>query len=340
MATIDITEQLTNSIATARTKRLATVLDPEDDPTPQKLPSDHQQDILLGDCARNAVVLARTLAKNWTRGPVRIRTGILDYPHEPLPDSVPPAAEVSDPVDVSKEALRTARSCGILHHWVEAVDSKTDTRYICEIAREAPADRTSFGEPCLKQILPEGYIPTSWTYAIDDLNEGACPFDRLVLWNAIRTARDSCLEDHGVDEDQSHYLRGYCHDHAAELVLHLAPAWDGTNLDGQRREDCYVQYGSVTRYDYVTTDPEEIETAVDVADAGGDHYWVEATLTDSTDSEQSSARYTADIWAHTEAQFGAPLVTQDRPEAYAPAEQARMPYDYVLRDEDWYKAHL
>lgn len=340
MPSSDPPSALEEAVTSARKTRLQTVLDPEDDPSPTDLTKAQQREALLGACGRNTVALARTLSQNFAQAEVQIRTGLLDLPDEPLPDEVSSVENANSPVEGSRHSLAEAKDRGLIHHWVEVTDTTRDRRYICDMARESPTGAPVPGDTLVTPTLPTGYVPTTFSYSIPDLEKGDCPFDTLLIWNAVREARDHCLADHGVGEDQSHFLRGYCHEHAAELVRRLAPAWDGTNLYGDPRGECYIQYGVVTHYDYVTADPDSVTTADDVADAGGDHYWVEAQLGSADEVDTVADHYSADIWSHTKHRGGEPVVTTGRPESYTPAEEARTPYRHVLRSEDWYKAHL
>lgn len=339
-------QQLQVAVEAARKKRLKTLgidIDGMTEPGPDS--------VLLGQCPHNAVTLARLLVDQWSNGRVSVQPGYLDIPGTQLPDG-----------SGSPNVFETARQRGLLHFWVMAEDERAGEIYHCDIARETPKhhrrDRPTgptAGTPMVDPDQPEGYLPVSEDYTIDDLDTGDCPFDLIVLWNAIRRARDAYLDQWEITEEENDRIDGYCHEHAEILLKTLAeswdscdavgqsPTWQGTNTARRERKTPYVQFGGAISH-MNSEAPAESVDAIDTVNAEGcGHYWVVAPLEANANASKSPTdirQYTADIYGHTEGRSGNPLLVDGRPHDYRPVEDGLVPAGMVRQVDDWWQYHL
>lgn len=324
--------ELLNVIEDSREKRFATLgISPENRTADPDCP-------LLGYCPHNAVVLARILTERWTHGSVTIQPGYLDLPTTALPDGS------SGPY-----IFETVRQRGLLHFWVKADNSNGET-YHLDLARETPSNHRresptgpTAGTPMVETTKPDGYIPVKNDYTINTIEGGDCPFDQIVLWNAIRHARDDYLSRWGITEEESDQIDGYCHEHAEVLLKTLISAWTGTNTANKTRATPYVQFGGVTSHINSGAAARTIKTADDANIEGCGHYWVVAPLKSPSPSTKQPAEtpaYTADLYGQTEGKSGIPLATTGRPYDYRPVEDGVVPAGVIRQVDCWWFDHL
>jgi len=270
---------------------------------------------LLGECAENAAVLLdRCLAADVS---ARLAVGGMNLPGEPVPDSHLEAVEY-----------------GTVHYWVEA-ESEDGTVW-CELAAERPQSPEESGEPRVTRDRPDGLVDFGDRYTAREIRQGKCPADRVVLWDAIRAARDGALAEWGVDETASDRLRGYCHEHAARLLRELVGRWSGESVHGYTRADPYIQFGAVTSAPGCSLPAETETTSVEeILEEGGDHYWVQAPF-----EKAETAGFSADMWALAERVFGQPIMRRNGMDVYTPVPEATVGHRKITTDPQWYHAHM
>ncbi|WP_302083917.1 hypothetical protein [Salinibaculum rarum] len=270
---------------------------------------------LLGECAENAAVLLDILNDNGIEGELAV--GAMDIPGEPIPDSP-----------------REAIDLGLIHYWVEVPTQGSVV--MCELASERPQNPELAGGPTVSESPPAGLIDFGERYSVRDIRTGECPADNVVLWDAIRAARDATLASWNIDETESECLRGYCHEHAAEVLRETVSRWQGNSYRGYSRGDAVIQFGAATSATGCSLTKANTTTTVsEVLEKGGDHYWVNTPFT-----TPETPGFTLDMWALTETEQGQPIVRRGTPNEYVPDPDATVGQQRILTDETWYHAHM
>ena len=195
----------------------------------------------------------------------------------------------------------------------------------------------------VKSKLPTGYLTESEGYTINEIDTGDCPYDQLVLWNAIRKARDSYLDRWEINETETSIIDGYCHEHAECLLKALIDVWTGSNTANQTRKNPYVQFGSVTSHLRSDQPANSVDTIDEVNEAGCGHYWVVAPLENDPDSPRPPTdidQYTADMYAHSRGETRNPLLTAGSPPDYLAIDDAWVPAGMIRQVDGWWRDHL